>query len=336
MIGIAIGIVIVLFKKRDYKYCISWIIIIFAFVCGSILYSYQQQRYEAFYSFVENNHIDLIGIVTHVTKISHSSAKFNITLDIKNIKRHNNQHWQAINTAICIYIPYKPHIQVSDTIEIKDIAFKKISNQSFRNYLVKEGIGATLFVTKFNYALINRPAFSIQRWLFNKKESLLNVLQTKMSSQTFHLFSSIFLGNKNNKKDIENSLEQFKTWGIMHHLARSGLHLIVFILVWQTILNVIPLTFAYKQLFLIVLSIVYFILSWPSTSFNRAFGTFILYKTYPLFNIQANFLHVLTIICFLTLALNPIQLFFLDFQLSFGLAFALAWLHQLKAQTRHQ
>ncbi|MFC1845655.1 ComEC/Rec2 family competence protein [Candidatus Dependentiae bacterium] len=117
-------------------------------------------------------------------------------------------------------------------------------------------------------------------------------------------------------------------------MARSGLHLVIFMFLWGIIFSFIPLPFTYKQLALIGLGLFYCLLSWTSISFIRAISIFLLYKISPLLHKQGQLLHLLTIICLVTLIWNPAQLLFLDFQLSFGLTLALAWFGQIKLQRK--
>ena len=150
------------------------------------------------------------------------------------------------------------------------------------------------------------------------------------------MFSSIFFGNKHNKKYFfEKSKNQFKCWGILHFIARSGLHLMLFIFLWQLLFRLIPIPFAYKQWILIIFGIVYFFLSWASISFLRALFIFFAYKISPFFNTRVNLLHFLSLTALFMLINNPVLLFFLDFQLSFGLTFALVLFGQLQRQKKN-
>ncbi|HSW73575.1 MAG TPA: ComEC/Rec2 family competence protein, partial [Candidatus Limnocylindria bacterium] len=161
-------------------------------------------------------------------------------------------------------------------------------------------------------------------------------LQKKLSRPTAHLFSSIFLGNKYaRKKDIEPLKEHFTTWGVTHYLARSGLHMVIFTITWHTLLTFIPLAFALKEALLIALVIIYALLSWTTISFTRALLLFLIHRLCSLLRLQTDLLYLLTLVALAILFDNPLQLFFLDFQLSFGLTFALAYFGQLQTYYRH-
>ena len=146
-----------------------------------------------------------------------------------------------------------------------------------------------------------------------------------MPKRSFAMFSSIFLGNRQiNKKENNIVKNSFRLWGILHFLARSGLHLIIFLMLCELMLKFIPIHFHLKQGILVFLSLIYLLLSWPSLSFIRAFSIFLLYKLCPILNKKSDLATLVATVCLMMLIYNPIQLFFLDFQLSFGLTIALA------------
>jgi len=300
------------------------------FIIGAFLYQNQLNKHEQFYSKTQGHYFDIGGTIIDISPNSHATMKTNITLRINSIKKISAATWEPIKKTISIYTRHHRNLCVGDMITLSKIQFKKPQNNSFNQYLIKQEIAATLFIDRLNYTLQHRPSLSLNRWIFNQKERLFKNIKQKMSLKTFIFFSSLFLGNRTTlKARIQSMNEQFKKWGISHLLARSGIHLTIFIFTWQTMLCFIPSPFIIKQSILFLLSIIYFIFSWPSVSFARAFTIFGLYQLCNLSKRAAHFLHLLLLTCFLFLISNPIQLFFLDFQLSFSLTFALAWFNQL-------
>ena len=99
---------------------------------------------------------------------------------------------------------------------------------------------------------------------------------------------------------------------------------------WHYLLRFFPLHFFLKQLILLLLVLLYHLFTFPSISFLRALITYILYKICVFQNLSYNPLHILSLTTFGVLLVNPFQLFFLDFQLSFGLTFALAWFNEVR------
>ncbi|MDR3551045.1 MAG: ComEC/Rec2 family competence protein [Candidatus Babeliales bacterium] len=298
------------------------------FSAGSYRYYYQQEEHLNFHQSILNIPFNAIGTVTSISWIDQSRMRWCVTIQTESIE---------IETAITptkktmqFYVQQKPNLQVQDLIKIQDILVKKVAKPSYNNYLIKEDIAATFFVTSLNYTLLNRPQKSFKRWLFYTKERLMWRFKSKLSPQTFAFFSSVFLGHRSwGKAKMENPKDNCRTWGISHYLARSGLHMVIFIFAWHMLLNTLPLSLLFKDLFLIFLSIIYYLLSWSSISFIRAFTSFILYKFCNILKVQSQLLHLLTIVTLSVLIINPMQLFFLDFQLSFGLTFALAWFNNI-------
>ena len=121
----------------------------------------------------------------------------------------------------------------------------------------------------------------------------------------------------------------FRQWGISHYLARSGLHLTIFTFIWLMLFRLFPFSFFFKQLFMLLLCSIYLVFSWSSISFLRAFYSFFLYTICNICKIPIHFLHILTLVTLYVAICNPIQIFFLDFQLSFALTFALALIANL-------
>lgn len=309
---------------------------ILALCCGFTVSAYRmhavRNEIKLIYESRQNIPFDCQGIITDIARVDHPICRQRLTINLNKLKECQSGQWQPNNMTLQIYTRWRNDLQVADIVELKDLTIKQMKNSSFQDYLIKEGITATMFMTELSCVVVERPTYSLMRWLFTLRERVLTTLKKKLSPQPFQLFASIFLGAKPvPKKELEKSKEHFNTWGVTHYLARSGLHMIIFVFVWNLLLSVVPLPFLPKQLLLIFLCILYCLLSWASVSFNRAFLSVLLYRLCVLVRVPTNFLHTLTVVCLLILINNPMQLFFLDFQLSFGLTFALA----LFAQFQH-
>ncbi len=269
----------------------------------------------------------LHGSVIHKTKAPSSRLKYRFTIALQSITVNKSQ----ITTpyTIHLYTRANTDIEVGDTVEIHNIRIKNPAAHSYKQYLMKEGIAASAFSNTLDYTIKHRPLYSISRWRFQCRDKILHSFKSALSRPTFAFFSSLFLGEKETcKKEIERIQKQFKLWGALHYLARSGLHLVIVISMYEILIRLLPLSFAIKHMLLLLLGLIYFAFSWPSISFIRAFIIFLFYKFFILFKLPTHFLHILLATCCIILIINPLQLFFLDFQLSFCLTFALGWLNQ--------
>ena len=331
--SLCIGLVFFLTFINVYPLAIKPLLLICLATSISALRTYfYYQSYHIFPHILEKPNQTLYACATNVSPLTKGRYKQCISLTLNQIATNIATPMQLLPCCnVFIFVAQTTDIRVGDTIIIKDITFKEPSENSYRWYLLKEGIHATLFTEKLSYELIRRPVFSTNRFLIEKQESLLNNLQQKMNPATFSFFSSLFIGNRSfNKWFLEKTTQQFKYWGILHFLARSGLHLVIFIVLWQLLLRIFPLPYLCKQGILTIITIVYFLLSTSSISFMRALIVFILLKAGVIFGRIMNPMHILCLTAILILLYNPMQLFFLDFQLSFLLTFALCWVTQFE------
>ena len=303
-----------------------------SFMTGAWRYQTSMENHLEFSQRMNNKPFKMRGVILSIEPQDHPRMKQKMTINAYSFTPEGESEYETQRT-IQIYLSKRTDAKVADKIEIDSMLLKKNKNPSYEQYLIKEQISATLFLPALDYTLISRPTISFTRWLFYFKENLLYRCKKKLSRATFSFFSSVFLGNRmQEKKQMEKPKNNCKTWGISHYLARSGLHMVIFICIWYFILNLLPISFRLKQIILIGIGLVYHFLSWPSISFIRALYSFLLFKSCTLLKVPSQLLHLLTIVTIVVLVHNPMQLFFLDFQLSFGLTFALAWFNHVAIQ----
>lgn len=272
------------------------------------------------------HHTTIQGTITAVEKASHKQYHSAIFVTInyyceQGVWKSYDQPWQ-----LQCYTKQQFNGSIDDTIIIQNFHYKTPANKSsFFYFLMKEGIHATLFLNQSDYKIIGSRPNSLQQAIYKTKYRVLEGISGKCSSLATTLISSIFLGNRLYVKEQYQQIKQlFSNWGILHFLARSGAHMIMFIFFLQYFLQLLPAPFATKQLLLLVLSLVYAIFSWQSVSFSRALATFICYKLCHLSAIQISSVQLIVLLSCSFLLYNPLHLFFLDFQLSFGITLVLA------------
>ena len=302
------------------------------FASGMVLIHLQHKENNIKLSSLAGKTISLQGTVSDYTvqKTYNSTKEMRVKVRVTQLENASDESLFLPFSLLC-YLKTNNSLRIGDHIQIKNVKISTTQNSTqltnappFSAYLLKEGALATLFLTKYQWNLLSTFENNFSRYLTSVRDSLYSSLQQKIDPSTFGLFSTLFLGNKN--ETTNNELRHyFNFWGISHVLARSGLHIALFILLWSMLLSFIPLPFIIKQVVLLIISCVYFLLSWTSISFLRAFTVFALHQVGILFGKQTYFLYLLSLVCLLILLFNPIQLFFLDFQLTFSLAFGLAW-----------
>ncbi len=277
-------------------------------------------------------HSSIEASVDNITFSEDKTWRYQTILKVKRFFK--TEKWEEKTFTLLLYSSKHPFFKIGDTVHCALDHIVKPEG-GFKLYLSKEGVDATAFQQKVSSKIIKRPPYSFKRWMAQKRKSLYRSLLKKMDKSTFSLFSSLFLGNRTSvKKGLESQKPLFKLWGITHFLARSGLHLLLFIAMLQGILRYIPAHFLIKQTSIVCITLIYFLFSWTSISFNRAFYTFLFYQCSVFLNIPVHSMHAISLICLILLLINPLQLFFLDFQFTFLLTFCLIWIAHTRQQRR--
>lgn len=317
-----IGCGILLYFKKEWLPHLLLLMIISFY--GITHYQSIIDTHNLFINKIHNRTISITGVIENIYTTENQFCPLCVTLEIKEIISSGEILYGYPN-KIVLYTSQNPELHVGDRITIANVRIKPIFNESFTTYLIKENILTTLFIKKNDYTVYKMP-MSLNRFIFEKREKIVEKLLLKMDTQTRNLFSLLFLGNKRIKKNDLNELSIiFKKWGISHYLARSGLHLIAFVYIWQKIFSLIPIPFIIKQIIILIISFIYLFFTWSSISFLRAFFTFFIIKICLLQKKTYNSLNVIALVVIIFLLHNPLQLFSLDFQLSFALTCALAW-----------
>lgn len=303
------------------------------FLASGMSYYLSVAQQKEFCQYSHNHTFDVTGMAIDISQTGNFRLPWAIKLKVHSLvcTDYMIEPWNS-HISICLYTKNAPSFSVSDTIEVKNISFKTPKNKEFMRYLIKEEVVTTATMDKTSIKLINHPTWSIKRWLSNYRQQLLDHFQQSMNQQTYLSFGSIFLGNTVTKKKVEKMKNHLKVWGLFHYIARAGLHLVIFVSIWMFILSFLPISWFWRQWLMILLSGTYFLLTWPSIPFNRAFFTFLLTKIFTLFGYRSYYVPTLSIVVLITLLIHPMYLFCLDFQLSFGITYALAWFNEIRSQ----
>lgn len=300
-----------------------------AFGAGSFRYYMLINKQQKLHEITNHKMFTIVGTITDYRKTGKAYPSHRMIVHLHQIENKNERI--EVDAPILIFCPRIKGISISDKIMIHDASFVHKYSPSFNFYLLKEEVFGSLFLHNPKIQKIVRPKISIARTLFYLRKNIATRCKEKLDPKTYLYFSSIFLGDPETKKLIDPIKHQLQRWGLIHYLARAGLHVVIFIALWQFMLRLLPLRFAIKQMILILICLIYALLSWPSIPFQRAFLSFIITRGCILLRWKVYYIPVLMIIMLATLVGNPIYLFSLDFQLSFGVTFALAWFNEIQS-----
>jgi len=233
-----------------------------------------------------------------------------------------------------IYLREHKKFQIGDLIGFKNLTMLHTQQEGYAQYRYKEGIVVSVFADNCVCWLIERPTVCLSRSLDSLRSLASHTLSKKLSYPSNSLFLTVFLGAKDRITQSKYLRKKFNYWGIAHFLARSGLHIAVLISALRWFMHTLCVPYMLSEISMLLLIFLYFLLSWPSISFMRALWGVLLFRCFSYGKRSTRLLHILCLTTIGVLIYNPFQLFFLDFQLSFGLTCALAWFNEMHYQIR--
>jgi predicted membrane metal-binding protein len=193
-------------------------------------------------------------------------------------------------------------------------------------YQLRHNLFGTIFVK--NYSELKRIEKAEKKEdifgkIFKTKKKIFENAAKSLSTKASNYFRLIFLGEKSPDEKLSQTRRNFLKWGIVHYLARSGLHITIFILIWQLFMHLFGWNLRMKSLITGSSVSIYGILSWPAVSFYRALVLFYAVNTAVIIDRDAKTTFILPLITMIFIIINPFLVLFLDFQLTFGLTFTL-------------
>ncbi len=277
--------------------------------------------------FLESSPFELKGLVTDVCKIKSKRFKKKIGLSLDSIANGSKTVKPARTCEL--YLPYRSSVHVGQKITITGAMLmpQKRREQSNQAPLLRFSVPSShahIVDTKMSIGERLKSAVLSARYRIALR------ISSKLLPTTSTLFKWLFLGLSTHDEDVLYLKEHCKSWGISHYLARSGLHVGMMLMVWQSLLRHIPFPLLIKELLLLFILLITTVLSWPSISFSRAVSSYIFLKCYSLSRLSIHPFHVSFLTCFLFLCYNPLYLLSISFQLSFLGVFLLTWVQEIE------
>lgn len=311
------------------RYNIACMVLVFAMgyarLCH-VLYHYQQILNQL------PKRATIIGVIDSIEECQHKQYRYTMLIDATHTQNSDqslpNRDFSTPWRLQC-YSNQTTQATIGDIVQLTNITITSKSTESFNDYLKKEGIHATTFLPSNHLTVLYHPSFHLGNMIRDIKYRILHNIQRKCTKRATTLISAIFFGNRLYvKHDYTKLKDPFCNWGILHFLARSGIHLVIFIFIIQFFLRYIPIHLTYKRFLSLGIVTLYGVLSWNSISFSRAYCTYLWYTLCNVAGLQINAAHIMITLSCLFLLVNPMLLFFLDYQLSFGITLILAMINQ--------
>ncbi|MBV8660742.1 MAG: ComEC/Rec2 family competence protein [Candidatus Dependentiae bacterium] len=297
------------------------------FFFGNSRYYQNQALYFAHENLLETK-CNVIGVVQEILPRLEEQEQICILMKLSEIEINGKQHF--INKKIYLFLPHYSKIWVVpyQKILVKNIILQHPNSTSYQEYLIRENIWAVAHPKWLFYTTLKKPSLFMQQ--INEICALpLQTTNHALSQLSQTLYLSIFCGKKIKSETTTKMKELFQYWGISHHLARSGLHLVILISLLLFLLSFVPCSATKKQWFIVALLCFYYLTTYSSVAFMRAFYMYIFYAFCKQLYIPINPVHILLVTTLLILTINPHHLFFLDFQLSFSITLLILWFCQV-------
>ena len=323
--GIVLALTIALYVCSAHKDAFLYLTLgIIFFLSGSIRY-YQEK--DAYFSDTHLLHkkCSMQGTVVAVDVGQNSGEQTSkIELAIDTIILNNKSY--AIRKNIYMFVPAWQKIWVTpyQKISLENITLTHPRTSSYENYLIKEKIWAVTHLPYFSYKTLQKP-HELLLWYNKICQKPLQKINGCLSEQAHYLYLSIFCGKKIKSATGTELKHLFSYWGLSHHLARSGLHLVLLLWILFFLFSFIPCSLVKKQIFIGGIVFVYYLTTFSSVAFLRSFCMYLAYVVCKGLNVPINTLHILLLATLGILWSNPYHLFFLDFQLSFSVTLLILW-----------
>lgn len=311
--------------------------LLLAFTCcffffGATRYYQHRDLYFANSQLLEKN-CNVTGVVQEILPRLDEQEQICILMHISNIEIREKQH--KVDKKIYLFLPFytKLWIKPHQKILLKNIILKHPDSTSYQDYLIRENIWAVAHQKWLSYTTLKKPSLFMQQ-IDELCAMPLHATNHAVSQLTHSLYLSIFCGKKIKSETTTKMKELFQYWGISHHLARSGLHLIILIGLLLFLLSFIPCAASKKQWAVVVILCFYYAMTYPSVAFMRAFYMYLFYTLCKQLYVPNNPVHILLLTTLLILTTNPHHLFFLDFQLSFSITLLILWFCQITQNSK--
>lgn len=305
--------------KNESRWITFWLSICVAIATSCNMFLHKQRMLRA-HELLTHKQWICSGTLISKEQVDHMALRYCYQIAAKKVENATNNH--PITGVIVVYSNRDCDVQVGDEIITSMLRCGREPSQEKLLFALKNNVIMTLFDATATVRCTHRPVVSLQRIASSLKNRIVASIKTKMSADLFALFSSIFLG-KAGILQSNSCKDSFSKWGLAHFLARSGLHLVIFLWLWQALFNYVPIHMCYKKPLLITIVVLYWLLSWSSISFLRALVSWIIGAFSWWLMRPTSPIAIFTATCFIITLINPFVIFFLDFQLSFCLTLAL-------------
>ncbi len=332
ILGFLVFVIISFFVIRlnfDYKKAIFLYLIFFLGIIRGIDCTKNQILYEE----INANNVEITGKVVSNKNIVTKNNKVKFYLKPSEIKVFNKKI-DTFDSKILVSLPYNSKIdntiEIGNNIQVQGkLRTPKHSTNpyqfDYRNYLLNNDCKYLLYGD--NYELLSKVSLQ-DKWLFvlNKFESTRNkIIKThakNIKSPRLEILGGIVFGNETINPD-EKTKESFRSSGLIHLLAASGLNVALIFGIWWWIANLARFPYYLSILTGAFFVIIYTFMTGFPPSILRASLMLLFVLFGKLIDRKADSAALIFFVGFLILLFCPKMLFDIGFELSFAVTFGL-------------
>ncbi len=324
------GILIYYFLSKIYIKFILFFVLLFLSLYLSKIYKLKFPKYLVLFSLLgyflmylnnipytlsENQEINAIGYVNSIEKTSNNKYKLKIST------KYINGNTKKLN--ILVYTDNLHNIKVGAKVDTKGVVYypnKKSNNTSYDeelNFKI-DNITYKMYANKIEVLKYNK----IKTYLYNLKENICNIYDDILPQKESNILKAMILGEK---QFLDNeTIDLYRTSGIYHILAISGLHIGILSLFLTKIFKFVNRRFGY--IFVIIILIFYCIFTGASLSTVRATIMSITVLIAHILFRNPDFISSISLSAIILLIKNPYYLFDIGFLYSYTSIFSIAFL----------
>lgn len=302
-------------------------------------YSYEQRFLDAWHTLAQRAWI-LTGTVTDIRETDRTL--YTIVPTTLSSPSHTLEPHVITDIPPCIIASRLQNAcSIGDTSTIGPVFIRAPENRERLLYALRTGILGTyrsnrLFCKTVQCAspesLWRTLALTCARVRLTIIRGIHDHIKPHLSPRAYALFEALILGGSSTETRGEWEQAGFSQWGLMHVLARSGLHVALLLGLILSLLGLFPVSRTIRDGFAISLLIAYSLITWSSISFIRAVAMATLYWYATMRMRTPRGWYVIHLTLLIVLLYNPFILTGLDAQLSFGFSYALLWISQINRQ----
>ena len=282
---------------------------------------------------IENNLAQLNGKIVrisgNITAIRETERGFRYSVSVDSIITNNAIIRESIK--VNLYTESDFIASMGDKLDVaaewREISPPRNPGEfDFKKYYQQQNIWAKGFMEEDEPSSITvQEGFSIPTAVYDLRMSIRDLFNETVGGDAGKLMSALILGLR---EEVPGEIKQdFVDTGVIHVLAVSGLHVGYVLVIVMALVKILPVSWRWEKILIILLLLFYAILSGGKASVWRATFMAGMYVAAPLFYRKANLWNIISAAALILLVYNPNYLTDLGFLMSFSAVISIVFFY---------